>query len=128
MHPPAGGATALTAVLGSRAVHDLGFGYVLVPVLLNAATMVGLAVAINAAFPWRRYPSIANREFPSSDSNNEPIGPSHAEVVAALRSLDSFVDITEEDLVRLVHLLERRSRPAIGAQTGTSRPSQDGST
>jgi CBS domain-containing membrane protein len=33
---------------------------------------------------------------------------SHADVVSALESFDSFVDITEDDLVRLHQLLSRR--------------------
>ncbi|MEP6298736.1 MAG: HPP family protein, partial [Ilumatobacter sp.] len=55
IHPP-GGATALTAVVGGPAVYDLGFQFVVRPVLLNAVAMVMLAVAFNAMFAWRRYP------------------------------------------------------------------------
>lgn len=105
IHPP-GGATALTAVLGGQAIRDLGFSFVLCPVMLNAAVMVVLAVAINWAFHWRRYPAALNRPkpAPASAAMNEP---SHEEIVAALRSLDSFVDITEDDLVRLVRTLAK---------------------
>ncbi len=109
IHPP-GGATAFTAVLGGSAIHDLGFGYVLSPVLLNAVVMVLIAFVINGAFPWRRYPAVLNRarHVPEPEANRATPEPSHAEVRAALNSLDSFVDITEEDLVRLVQWIDSR--------------------
>ena len=101
IHPP-GGATALTAVIGGSAVHALGYRYALAPVLANAATMVALATLLNAPFPWRRYPAAWTGRRPT------PTTPTHAQVVEAMRSLDSFVDVTEEDLARLVERLSRR--------------------
>jgi CBS-domain-containing membrane protein len=104
IHPP-GGATALTAVMGGKAIHDLGFGFALFPVLTNGLVMVGIAVAFNWLFGWRRYPSALGR--PASEALPEPLAgePSHEQVVAALRSLDSFVDISEEDLIQLSRML-----------------------
>jgi CBS-domain-containing membrane protein len=104
IHPP-GGATALTAVLGSQSVHDLGFKFVLFPVLANALTMVALAVLFNAAFKWRRYPAYFNHPKPAPVSTCGTTEPSHEAIVKALRSLDSFVDVTEDDLIRLVKIL-----------------------
>lgn len=109
IHPP-GGATAFTAVMGGQTVHGLGFAFVLFPVLANAVVMVLLAVLINSAFHWRRYPAILSRRPPHMPDGGEP---THEEVIAAIRSIDSFVDISEEDLLRLVDLLshhEMRSR------------------
>lgn len=100
IHPP-GGATALTAVIGGPAVHEMGFGFVLFPVVANAILMVALAMILNAAFRWRRYPAFLVRRPPVSSKN----APTHEEIVAALRSLDSFVDSTEDDLIRLCQLL-----------------------
>lgn len=100
IHPP-GGATALTAVVGGANIQELGYGFVIRPVLLNATAMVVLAVGFNALFSWRRYPSAWASRSPTPIAQ----GPSHAEVLTALRSVDSFVDVTEDDLVRLVHLL-----------------------
>lgn len=112
IHPP-GGATALTAVLGGPAVQDLGFHYVLMPVMANAVAMVLLAVLINAWFPWRRYPAAFNRPavLPPPHRPEDPAPPSHEEIVAALRSLDSFVDISEEDLLRLIEILPPHRAP-----------------
>lgn len=56
IHPP-GGATALTAVVGGDAVHQLGFQFVLTPVMLNAVTILLVALLFNAPFAWRRYPA-----------------------------------------------------------------------
>lgn len=103
IHPP-GGATALTAVLGGQAIRDLGFDFVLFPVLVNGLVMVGLAVAFNGAFGWRRYPA-AWRKARVVSLEEERTGPSHDQIVAALKSLDSFVDVTEEDLIELCRIL-----------------------
>ena len=56
IHPP-GGATALTAVAGGDAVHALGYGFVVVPVLLNVLCLLLVAVLFNYPFAWRRYPA-----------------------------------------------------------------------
>lgn len=109
VHPP-GGATALTAVVGSAEVHDLGYGFVLRPVMLNVAVMLVVAIAFNAMFAWRRYPAaLMNRPRVPA-----PAAPSHADVVTALRTLDSFVDIDEDDLLRLVALLSSPPLPPTG--------------
>lgn len=102
IHPP-GGATALTAVIGGPSVHDLGFGFIFFPILSNAVLLVSLAALLNACFHWRRYPAFLNHR-PRRPAGAGP-APSHEEIVRALRSLDSFVDITEDDLIRLCELL-----------------------
>ncbi|MCE9607733.1 MAG: HPP family protein [Planctomycetia bacterium] len=110
IHPP-GGATAFTAVLGGPAIRDLGYRFALCPILANAVMMVLLAIAINGFFRWRRYPAAWNR--PAAAKPSDPAPPSHEEILAAVRSLDSFVDISEEDLIQLTQLLSRhQERPA----------------
>ena len=99
IHPP-GGATALTAVIGGDAIRSLGYEFVLRPVLVNVVVILAVAVLFNGRFPWRRYPSHRSRTAPPP-----PRGLDHASVVAALRSLDSFIDITEDDLTKLVTIL-----------------------
>lgn len=95
IHPP-GGATALTAVLGGPAIHSLGFSFVLCPVLLNGVVMVTTGILFNSFFTWRRYP--AALAWKSAEPQNSP---THEQVIAALKELDSFVDISEDDLIRL---------------------------
>jgi CBS-domain-containing membrane protein len=109
LHPP-GGATALVAVLGGPAITSLGWGFVWHPVLFDALALVGIAVAFNACFPWRRYPAGLRHRAVAASSTAQVV--THERVVAAFRSLDSFVDITEDDVVRLVELLNTPPEPA----------------
>lgn len=105
MHPP-GGATAITAVIGGSELHALGFQYVLTPVLLNAAILLIVAIAVNYAFPWRRYPA-SLRKLPvaspvqSPDIYNQL---SLGDYAYALTEIGSFIDISEEDLSRIYRL------------------------
>lgn len=117
IHPP-GGATALTAVLGGPAIHELQFRFVLFPVLTNALVMVTIAVAFNAFFGWRRYPAFLNHSAPSSTPATGAPAPSHEDIVRALRGMDSFVDITEDDLLRLVKILSERGAVAQPGPAG----------
>jgi CBS-domain-containing membrane protein len=55
LHPP-GGATALIAVIGSEALHRLGFLYALVPVGLGAVCLLLVALLVNNLASDRRYP------------------------------------------------------------------------
>lgn len=110
IHPP-GGATALTAVLGGESVRALGFGFVLAPVMLNVLVMLAVAVAFNALFPWRRYPATLARRPRAPASPGESYAPiSHEDFVYALSQVDSFVDVSEEDLLRIYTLATGRDR------------------
>lgn len=107
IHPP-GGATALSAVIGGDAVHALGFQFVLTPVLLNALIILAVAVAFNYPFRWRRYPVGWARievEKPGPTTTYPDI--SHADFVAALSEIDSIIDITEQDLLRIYDVAMR---------------------
>ncbi len=119
IHPP-GGATALAAVIGGQAVHGLGFRFVVAPVLANALFMVSTAIAINYAFRWRRYPAALGS---SRQSARRVLAPTHAEVVAAVRSLESFVDVDEEDIIRLADML---SLSTAGTSEGEGMPQRHG--
>lgn len=113
IHPP-GGATALSAVVGGTAVRSLGWSFVWRPVALNALTIVAVAIAYNALFPWRRYPGhLVKRRRAGAPAVAVAGALTHDDVRHALRELDSFIDVTEDDLVRLHELLTRshESRP-----------------
>jgi len=45
LHPP-GGATAVTAVIGSATVHELGYYFVIVPVFFNSIILLSVAMAV----------------------------------------------------------------------------------
>lgn len=57
MHPP-GGATALIAVIGGKEIQQMGYWYVLFPVLSGAFIMLFVALVINnmSSNPKRQYP------------------------------------------------------------------------
>ena len=116
LHPP-GGATALVAVIGGPTVDSFGYLYVLFPVGLGALLMTLVAVAFNYPFFWRRYPeSLFEKTLPAPDkSQHDPVYPdiSHADLVAALAELDTFMDISEHELLRIYELATRRRHPAL---------------
>jgi CBS domain-containing membrane protein len=106
IHPP-GGATALAAVIGGDTTHVLGYQFVLTPVLVNVLVMLAIGVAFNFIFPWRRYPAwLVKKDEPAlaettwvSERHIE-----HADLVAALSQIDSFIDVSENDLLRIYQL------------------------
>lgn len=110
LHPP-GGATALYAVVGGASVEELGLFFILHPVLSSVAVMLMVAIVINYPFPWRRYPaSLARQAEPPPmrpSSALERAGLSQADLQHAMRDLNLYLDLTEDDLARL-YLLARR--------------------
>lgn len=106
IHPP-GGATALAAVIGGEATHALGYQFVLTPVMLNALVMLAVAVAFNFVFPWRRYPAWLTDKDKQTVTEVTRVPErhiKHADLVAALSQIDSFIDVSENDLLRIYQL------------------------
>ncbi|MCP4187119.1 MAG: hypothetical protein GY763_05890 [Gammaproteobacteria bacterium] len=108
IHPP-GGATALAAVIGGQQIHDLGFAYLLFPVAINVLIILFLAYAFNTFFSWRRYPAYLNNKSNRSTQPDDDYAPiEHADLVYALTQIDTFIDITEKDLLRIYQLATGR--------------------
>lgn len=105
IHPP-GGATAITAVIGGAQVHELGFQFVLTPVLLNAVILLLAAIAVNYAFPWRRYPASFKKQVVAIPvPRSQPSGQlAQADFAYALGEMGSFIDISEDDLAKIYRL------------------------
>jgi CBS-domain-containing membrane protein len=57
LHPP-GGATALIAVTGSAQIKELGYMYVISPVLSGALILLIVALIFNNLTPKRKYPAV----------------------------------------------------------------------
>jgi CBS domain-containing membrane protein len=118
IHPP-GGATALVAVVGGADVHALGYAFAAAPVLLNALVMLIVAVAFNALFRWRVYPAYLHRlrhRSPAEQSREWRDGIAHEDFIYALSEIDSFVDVTENDLLRIYGLAtQHHAGRGIGA-------------
>jgi len=47
MHPP-GGATAVTAIIGGEAIHQLGYGFIIMPIFLNSLILLVVAIAVGS--------------------------------------------------------------------------------
>lgn len=101
LHPPAG-ATALLTVVGNESIHEMGYQFLLTPVLLNLILILAIAIGFNALFHWRRYPAFLQKSAPPAAESPENF--SHADFLAALKEIDSFVDIHEADLKRILAL------------------------
>jgi CBS-domain-containing membrane protein len=104
LHPP-GGATALAAVIGGPAIHELGFSYALFPVGLNCLLLAIAAWAFNHPFPWRRYPVSLMRYAPAPTSAparaSVPLPATH-EVQQAMDQLDVVIDASAAELADLI--------------------------
>jgi CBS domain-containing membrane protein len=59
LHPP-GGATALLAIIGSKQIKELGYLYVLSPIMTGVLILLLVALVINNATPDRSYPANKN--------------------------------------------------------------------
>lgn len=109
IHPP-GGASALAAVVGGDSVHALGYQFVITPVLLNVLVIVTVAVLFNYPFAWRRYPAGLKKQAqlvqPQPQARSSI---SHEDLVYALHEVDSFIDVSEQDLLAIYELATRRS-------------------
>ncbi|MDN4501139.1 HPP family protein [Alteromonadaceae bacterium BrNp21-10] len=120
IHPP-GGATALTGVIGSASVVQLGYEFMLVPILANVVAILLVAFLFNWAFGWRRYPAHLAHKLKT------PVPPmpidrqfelTQEDFAAAMQELDSYVDITTEGLTDLMELAKQH------AERNTTHPDE----
>jgi len=120
LHPP-GGATAFAAVIGDESTRALGYQFVVTPVMADAVIILAVAIAFNAFFSWRRYPLLLARKAATAavdSTRGEPGAISHEDFVFALSQIDSFVDVSEEDLLRIYKLATDHSK---GTDHATAR-------
>ncbi len=114
LHPP-GGATALVAVIGGEPLRELGYGFLVTPVLANVLIILTVAVVINYPFRWRRYPdwlSAPTGSIGAEDLQREKCMIAHSDLVYALSEIDSFIDVSEEDLLRIYGLAMHHTKEA----------------
>ncbi len=106
LHPP-GGSTALLAVAGGSSIHELGYGYVIAPVGLNVVLFLVLALVVNNLIPGRRYPPRARQPSESKQAQELvgwPLGKfglTREDLEGALKAMDAFIDVTEQDLEQI---------------------------
>ena len=106
VHPP-GAATALSAVFASDEMRELGYSFAIAPVALNVVVLLIIAFLFNAPFNWRRYPSGWRMSKAVSQSELAECAISHDDFVDAVRGLDTFIDVSEEDLLKLHKLMTK---------------------
>ncbi len=107
IHPP-GGATALAAVIGGPQIHAMGYEYLLTPILVNVVSILVVAVAFNGLFAWRRYPAHlvrrSHQSIVSKSASSSQLQLTPDDFASALQQLNSYIDITAEDLAELCEL------------------------
>lgn len=117
IHPP-GGATALTAVVAGAGVHNLGYQYLLTPVLINVAVIFTVAIAFNYLFAWRRYPTALMqyaRKPAEKDTTAEPLL-ERADLEYALQQLNQYVDVSHDELERIYQLASNRHEEHLATE------------
>lgn len=114
MHPP-GGATALAAVIGGAEIYRLEYFYLLMPILINVASIMLMAIAFNAFFPWRRYPAHLTRRKLAKPAvaSERQFELTQEDFSAAMEQLNSYVDITAENLTQLLELAKQHAEKNI---------------
>ncbi|WP_444786607.1 HPP family protein [Rheinheimera sp. NSM] len=105
MHPP-GGATALVPVIASTDTV-LGYGFLLYPVALNVFVLLAMALLLQKLWlkhgmqkPAQKYDPV---HLHQDASPLKRLGLQPEDLLSALNSFDTVVDISEQDLERLYH-------------------------
>jgi len=108
LHPPAT-ATALAPVMAGESITSLGYSFMLVPVGINVGLMLILSIIINRWVLNRDYPSALSaakeaekNQARSAIQASHTVGISKQDIELALKTSDSFVDITATELSHLL--------------------------
>lgn len=117
IHPP-GGATALTAVVANGSVHELGYMFLVTPVLLNVLMLLLLGTAFNYLFPWRRYPARLMRYLhkPKEAKPERQQTADEADLAYALRQMSLYVDLSADELEKIYQLATNRDDSVVYAE------------
>lgn len=103
IHPPGG---AMAIVFASLTPDGSEAGII----LLNIGAALFAALAINSLLPGRRWPQCAPATAtPPPPVERETEGIAHADLQYALREIDAYLDISEEDLVQVYDLATRHA-------------------
>ena len=115
LHPP-GGATALSAVVGSTTVQQMGYMYLLTPIALNIVVLLGFALVINNLLPNRYYPNTLRaylrEKHPVEGGDTVPavLSVSREDIKYALQEIGEFVDVSDDALGRIFNLSATHAR------------------
>ncbi len=139
LHPP-GGAVALTAVLGGPLIHSLGYHFLLVPIGLNSALLLVVALVYNNA-TRRRYPhqviGHANPHQTADRPSFDRVGFTTDDLDYVLTRYNQVPDVSRDELESLLvqtemHAYRRRfgeikcadimSYDVLSVEAGTTLP------
>jgi len=105
LHPP-GGATSLIPLISGSVIDSYSIFFVLMPVGLGSIAMVLIAIAYNYNLKGRRYPQ-------TLVSETQPVQHypdiKHEDLVVALSEIDTFTDITEQELMHIYDIATSNS-------------------
>ncbi|HTG37231.1 HPP family protein [Sphingomonas sp.] len=111
LHPP-GGAAALTAVVGSAAIHDAGYAFAFAPVGINSVALVALAMLFHRAtghrYPHR--PAVSTQPMQAAELVD-------ADIDAALADMHESFDIARDDLEALIARARLHARARVSSST-----------
>lgn len=108
LHPP-GGATALLTVIGDQYIHELGYHFLIMPVLVNVAILLSITLIVNRLIPGRHYPAHqaplhAGASSATKTSVPVKLGFDREDLLSALSDMDGFIDVNNDDLARIYGL------------------------
>ena len=107
LHPP-GAATALTPIIAGDPVNFINYSFVLMPVGINVAIMLVMAIAINRWVLRYEYPTVPHQIDNKKHKHNTMIqssqrtGISEQDLEQARENMDIFMDVSTGDLSRLL--------------------------
>ncbi|TDF84373.1 HPP family protein [Pseudomonas sp. H9] len=127
LHPPGGG-VAVSVVLADSTLASLG-DRVFEPILLNALVLLAVAVIYNR-LTGVRYPKTAvprkDLHHTRDSAPGERVGVSGADLDQALEELGEFVDVTRDELERIILATEQHAlQRSLGGITAASVMSRD---
>ena len=105
VHPPSG-AIALIAVLGGPKITEMGYGFVLVPVLLNSVLLTATALIFNN-LTGKSFPHVAHL---SAQTVSPALSLTPEDIDLALSEYGEALDISREDLDGLYQSLVARAQ------------------
>ncbi|MDD1017139.1 HPP family protein [Pseudomonas rubra] len=127
LHPPGGG-VAVSVVLADSSLAAMG-DQVFAPIMLNALVLVAVAVIYNR-LTGVRYPKTAapRKDLYHTDDvlPGERVGVSGEDLDQALEELGEFVDVTRDELERIIMATEQQAlKRSLGGITAASVMSRD---
>ncbi len=107
MHPP-GGATGLTAVIGGQQIQELGYYYIVTPVLFNIVVIMLAAFLINLPFHWRRYPACYGKPRVAPLQPNR-VAIRREDLSYALEQQNRVMVVLEDDLLEIYRIAQQHA-------------------